>query len=182
MTRYPLFVVRSVYFNIALHPCQRLITLNGVDLSHFSFDSFILGKTVFPSTTGHPDRWSICQNHRGMPLCGYFFFVQKLVKYLRSRCASTNHARTAADRPYLIFVFIYIYDGTLVLIGRIFNLKGVLMLQIDSTFSDNFSATSRKTCRTLLWLLPHKTPAQLLQHGPWRHQVKNFTVKAFFVL
>lgn len=54
MTRYPLLWFGQWYFNIALHPCQRLITLNGVDLVAFFLRQFHIGKTVFPSTTVAP--------------------------------------------------------------------------------------------------------------------------------
>ncbi len=110
MTRYPLLWFGQWYFNIALHPCQRLITLNGVDTVAFFLRQFHIGKTVFHPPLWHPDRWSICQNHRGMPLCGYLLFVQKLVKYLRSRCASTNQRQNGSRQAVSDFVFIYIYD------------------------------------------------------------------------
>ncbi len=76
----------------------------------------------------------LCQNHRGMPLCGYLLFRPETVKYLRSRCASTNQRQNGSRQPYLIFVFIYIYDEDARAYWRIFNLKGVLMLQIRLNF------------------------------------------------
>lgn len=54
MTRYPLLWLGQWYFNIALHPCQRLITLNGVDTVAFFLRQFHTGKTGFPSTIVAP--------------------------------------------------------------------------------------------------------------------------------
>ncbi len=110
MTRYPLS--GSVDdLNIALHPCQRLITLNGVDLVAFFLRQFHIGKNGFSirrcgTPTDGPYARTIAVCHCVVA----FFFVQKLVESLRADAPAPISAKTAADRPYLIFVFIDIYD------------------------------------------------------------------------
>ena len=106
MTRYPLLWFSQWYFNIALHPCQRLITLNGVDLVAFFLRQFHTGKTGFSihhrgTPTDGPDAGpiAVCR-------CVVTFFSSRNWSRISGAGAPTAiSARTAADRPYLIFAF-----------------------------------------------------------------------------
>jgi len=76
MTRYPLFC-GSVSGTLILRSTHASALSRSMALtwSHFFLRQFHIGKNgFFHPPLWHPDRWSICQNHRGMPLCGYLLF------------------------------------------------------------------------------------------------------------